>query len=476
LLFCAAAFVIFLCLPAVQAQERRVQARLALTSTTPAKIRVELILPGETESLSFRNYYGSVVGLGQRIENVQAGTDQQRSLVTKLAPGEFRIAEKQTNFSYDVDLATPERLEDMSHVSWLGAERGMLMLSDLLPRLSGPGNPESIRIAVELPAGWKVSSNLEREKNGEFVTGLPEKAVFLIGSDLQDDGRDAGGSKFNLTTAGRWPVSKSDIVKTAGRILEEYSRLTTFRLTTNSKLMLVAFPGEIGPERWSAETRGNTVVLMLGNRAGSRQLLSRIGILLSHELFHLWVPNSLALSGDYDWFFEGFTIYQALLTDMRLGLISFEDYLTTIGRVYQSFLRAPDRNRLSLIDASASRWTTSPSLVYDKGFLVAFMFDLIARTSSDCQTSVSSVYADIFGLKTTGHEEGNETIIRLLKDRPGMTTLISDHVEGHGEFDFPNLVAKYGLSVAPNGSEMRVRVRSDLTESQRKVLKCFGYR
>ena len=87
---------------------------------------------------------------------------------------------------------------------------------------------------------------------------------------------------------------------------------------------------------------------------------------MSHELFHLWVPNSLQLAGDYDWFFEGFTLYQALRTDLRLGLISFNDYLETIARVYDSYLAASDRDALSLIEASERRWTTSSSLVYEK--------------------------------------------------------------------------------------------------------------
>ena len=65
-------------------------------------------------------------------------------------------------------------------------------------------------------------------------------------------------------------------------------------------------------------------MLLMGTGGSRKQRLNRLGILLSHELFHLWVPNSLSLDGDYDWFFEGFTLYLALLTDVRLGLISFD--------------------------------------------------------------------------------------------------------------------------------------------------------
>jgi predicted metalloprotease with PDZ domain len=113
--------------------------------------------------------------------------------------------------------------------------------------------------------------------------------------------------------------------------------------------MVVPYPGEVGPENWSAETRGNVVVLLLGRKASRKRVLTQLGIVCSHELFHLWVPNGLELKGDYDWFFEGFTLYRALRTDLRLGLISFNDYLDTIARVYDSYRAAPDRDRLSLI-------------------------------------------------------------------------------------------------------------------------------
>src|SRR6185295_10995066 len=115
-----------------------------------------------------------------------------------------------------------------------------------------------------------------------------------------------------VITAGEWPFSDGDALQIAERIMEEHSRVTGFQLRSNAVLMLIPYPGEAGPERWSAETRGNDVVLVLGKQASRRKVLARLGIVLSHELFHLWVPNSLKLKGDYDWFFEGFTLYHAL--------------------------------------------------------------------------------------------------------------------------------------------------------------------
>ena len=38
-----------------------------------------------------------------------------------------------------------------------------------------------------------------------------------------------------------------------------------------------------------------------------------------------------------------------------------------------------DADELSLIDASERRWTTGNAAVYDKGMLVAFLYDLAIR-------------------------------------------------------------------------------------------------
>jgi predicted metalloprotease with PDZ domain len=78
--------------------------------------------------------------------------------------------------------------------------------------------------------------------------------------------------------------------------------------------------------------------MLLSGRAPSKvAALSRLSVPLTHELFHLWVPNALALEGDYDWFYEGFTMYQAMRAAGRLNLLTFEDFLNSIGRVFDAY-------------------------------------------------------------------------------------------------------------------------------------------
>jgi len=56
------------------------------------------------------------------------------------------------------------------------------------------------------------------------------------------------------------------------------------------------------------------------------------------------------------------------------------------------------------------------SLVYEKGMLVAFLYDLTLRSLTECQASLDDVYCELFRLSLTGQEKANEIIIKLLSE------------------------------------------------------------
>jgi hypothetical protein len=475
-LFTVCGFLILGNLSRVEAQT--LQARISVRSVAPARIRIEADFPKARNVLSFRNAYGGVLGLGERIEMLEAIKAGGESIaVQKLAPGEFQTSEDFRRLRYDVIVSEPARPAQMSHVSWLNREQGLLMLADLLPPATkDSGNFSSALITVDVPMGWTVASNAKQE-GSQFSTDDPENAVFLIGPSLHEKSQRLATTNLSIISSGEWPFSDKDATKIAGKIIEEYSRVTRFDLKQNAVVMLIPFPGDAGPEKWSAETRGNDVVLLLGRNASRGKVLSRLGIVLSHELFHLWVPNSLKLQGDYDWFFEGFTLYQALRLDFRLGLISFNDYLETIARVYDSYLSAVDHDRLSLIEASERRWTTSASLVYEKGMLVAFSYDLSLKNLTNCRASLDDVYSELFRLSATGQGSANEIIIKLLSEPLGLESFAKDYVESAGKFDLEAVVSSYGIQVlraAPGGT--RLAVNRNLDKTQRNLLGCIRNR
>ena len=459
-------------------QAQTLNARISVISTAPARIKVDARLPKATTILSFRNTYAGVLGLGDRIETV-AGIRNNGDGVPfqRLTAGEFKSVEAFSRFAYEVDLAGTSRSGDLSHVSSLNTDYGLLMMSDLLPQsLKDSSAFTSVLLDVDVPPGWTVSTSIKKE-GSQFSTDDPESAVVLVGTSLHEKRQRLATTDFSIITAGEWPFSDNDAMKIAGKILAEYSRLTRFDLKQNVVLMLVPYPGEVGPQNWSAEARGNVIVLLLGRNASDKRVLSRLGIVLSHELFHLWVPNSLKLEGEYDWFFEGFTLYQALRMDLRLDLISFKGYLKTIASAYDSYRSAADPDRLSLIEASERRWTTSASLIYEKGMLVAFIYDLTLRKLTGCGASLDDVYAELFRRSPTGQQSANETIISVLSEREELKTFARDYVESAAQIDLEAILPGYGIQVRSSASRAtELAPGHDLDQTQRALLRCIGYR
>ncbi len=456
----------------VSAQNLR--AHIQVLSSDPAKVRVELELPAPVDSLSFRNTYAGVIGLGERIANLEASDSNRAVAIRKLAPGEYQAAEVFTRVRYEAVINERLQPSEMSHVSWLGVNQGLLMLADLLPQRF---SKVATAIGIDLPTGWSVTSNARREET-EFRTTDPDKVVFLVGATLREKTRRVGTSDVTFATGSKWPFSDDDALKSAEKLIKEYSELTGHRLTSNSTIMLIPFPGDVGPERWSAETRGNLVVLMLGRHANRKAVYGKLGIVLSHEIFHLWVPNALALDGDYDWFFEGFTLYQALLTDLRLGLISFKTYLDTLSRVYSAYLSSPTTSQ-TLPEASQRRWTTGSSVVYNQGMLVAFIYDLKLRKATDCGVSLGHIYRRLFELRGAGQKSANETIIKILNEPLGMEKFSSVYVESPTRLNLELELAHFGIELRRETSSsgpIKLGVTKDLNQSQRKFLRCLGYR
>src|SRR5437773_1596947 len=78
-----------------------------------------------TTAWSFRDIYGGVVVLGNRIELFSLLDDEGREVkVRRLAPGHFDATKPAARFRNEVNLAPPIRASDSATVSWLNKERG----------------------------------------------------------------------------------------------------------------------------------------------------------------------------------------------------------------------------------------------------------------------------------------------------------------------------------------------------------------
>ncbi|HEU4509757.1 MAG TPA: hypothetical protein VFR78_16060 [Pyrinomonadaceae bacterium] len=422
-------------------------------------------------SWSFRNAYAGALGIAERVENFHvfsnSGADPR---LKKSATGEFRSELDATRISYNVRLSQPTP-RDVAHTSWIADERGFLMFADLLPI-----DFETPSVEFRLPEGWTVQTAIERGANGRYEVTAPEKAVFFIGRSLRNTSKSIDGMILDTMISGNWPFKDADAVKASIRVFKKYIALTGFKLPQKSAIMIAPLPVQVGSTKWRAETRGSTVVLLMDPAASIQNWPGQLGVIFTHELLHLWVPNSLKLQGDYDWFFEGFTLYIALRTALELKIISFKEFLATIARVYDSYISSGAK--LSLIEASETRWTSSGSVVYDKGMLVALLYDLMIRAQSDGKITLASRYRDLFNGGVADGQQGNEAIIAWLGSSPAPKDFAKSYIETGREFelDLERVLSAYGLHLNANGQSSQLRVASQLNPDQKRLLRSLGYR
>ncbi len=466
-----------LCLFPYAVRAETLTARVQVISTAPARVRVEGGREKPSRAWSFRNAYANVVGLGERIENLKLFDGGGAEVgVRRLAPGEYEAEAPAARFVYELKLDAPLFEGDAAHVSWLTPERGFLMLGDLLP-LAGGGQASGARVSFGLPERWAVASSAKAGAGGVFELADFEPAVFFVGQNLRERRERVGAMEFLFVTAGEWAFSDEEAREVAARILKEHAE--TFGGVARETVMLALspFPRAAGADRWSAETRGATVTLLAGRSPSRTAALAQLSFPLAHELFHLWVPNALGLSGSYDWFYEGFTLYQALAAAVRLELLTFQDYLNAVGRAFDAYKSARGREQLSLLKASERRWTLSPALVYNKGMVVAFLYDLTLRQQTKNKRSLPDVYRELFRLARASQSpgDGNAAALAALNGAGDVRELTRRYVEDAGEIDLTSVVTPFGLKAETFGVRTRLRVAEGLSGSQRDLLRKFGY-
>ena len=455
---------IFLLFVGVVDAHASVPSRVTVSVDTAGQAKVEAELAAPSRSWSFRNAYAGALGFAERVKDFRATNDSDQDAgVKKIASGEYRSERDATRITYIVDLSHASASE-VSHLSWLTAGRGFLMFADLIPR-----DLESLSVEFKLPVGWTLESSIIPDKDNHYAVLDPENAVFVVGNTLR---QIVSGDSLHLVVSGAWPFKDDKVFSAATQVMKHYTALTRFRLPGQPLIAIAPFPLE--GSKWKAETRGSTVMLLIDPSVHFDAWIGQFKIIFTHEMLHLWVPNSLHLEGDYDWFFEGFTLYVALRAALELKVINFKGFLETLAGAYDAYISHTDD--VSLIEASETRWTSGFNQVYVKGMLVAFLYDLKLRKESGGSASLADRYRELFGGRVAANANGNEAIIALLDAAPAMNGFGKLYIEKNTKLELEQLLPAYGLTLDAGGSKSQLQVSRNLNAEQKQLLRSLGYR
>jgi hypothetical protein len=439
--------------------------------------------PGFEKSFSIPT---QIAGVARQIYQIEFQNKDGKQLAYKvLAPGEYVTDELIYAWSYTVDISPPSDARTAAHRSWVSADKGILMMRDLWPRVSEE-NDHGI-VNLKLPEGWTVSE--------EKISSIANDGIVPQPPPLGDGGDWYGATSDSVFFTGRgwrkmtvrqkpdiaihlsggWHFSDDEASQMVRAVYTGYEKLFGhLEYPVDSiRVGLANFPGKIATGEWQAETRGSTVTILSSDMPFRTQSLQRLHEQLRHELFHLWIPNNVNLTGNYDWFYEGFALYQSLKLAVAVNQIRFEDFLDTLSRAHT--IDSAYTQRPSLIDASRTRFSGTNTQVYARGMLVAFLTDLALMEKS--RSSVDDLLREIYQKhrKPAAPADGNDVVIGLMKANSALEPIVSQYVTGKEVITWKSELAAAGIEDNDPGPLTSLRVSEKLSGRQKTRLDKLGY-
>lgn len=421
----------------------------------------------------FLKSYTNVENLGARVADVDLfDKSGQKVNYKKLAEGEFLAENAYQSWSYKTNLTAPANVSARAHVSWLDAEQGILMLGDLLPEQA---ERTSARVALELPKDWRVFTTETNAGGNIFDVADVEKAIFYIGKNLREKEITAGSARINLMMSGEWQVADDEAAQMAQEIFAFYEKLFGEKPFEKSQIYLGKFPSEVKRGRWEAETRGRSVTIFSSEMDFKTQSLQRLHEQMRHEIFHFWLPNGVNLSGNYDWFYEGFALYQSLKLAAATKRIRFEDFLDTLARAHS--IDTLQSRRKSLIEASQNRWNGANTQIYARGMLVAFLVDIALMSKSKGKNSLPDILREIYqkhNLSTT-RADGNTAILTILESRKELQQIVEKYIKGAQDIAWQTDLEALGIESKTENYSTKLSVKAKPDGRQKDLLTKLGY-
>lgn len=420
--------------------------------------------------IRFESSIAGISGLGLRVNDLKAFAANGEVINTKvIAPGEYQPQANYSSLSYKIDLKDLQNRAARAHTSWLDTENGILMLTDMLPIQK---DKSSIKIKLILPAGWSSYANAGTHNNGEMTFDDVDQAIIPVGTTWRTINVD--GCNGRLVLSGKWLFTDEEAAKFTGEICKQYTDLFASAPAKPFQVVIGKFAGNVSHGAWQAETRGRNVTIISSDMPFQTGSVQRLHEQLRHEIFHLWIPNGISLTGRYDWFYEGFALYQSLRSGLATNRISFDDFLDTLSRANN--IDAALKNRVSLLEASAGRWTGDNTMLYARGMLVAFAFDLALLGNSNGKRSVNELISEFYkrnrDLKTK--TDANDALRSFLTAKPDLSSVYDRYVTGTELLDLGFVNSISGIENGQNG-QRRFTVSKKLSGRQKAILDALGY-
>lgn len=401
-------------------------------------------------------------GVRTEIEDVELRRDGSLVHQKRLVPFEYLADEPFDEFSYRIRCSGIRS----AYTTWLDEKGAMLSLADLLPRAATGGKTVSADIQFDLPENWRIYTSEKPDNPGSKIMAADAaRGLIFAGKDLRYRSIKVKRSDIRILTDGARKFTDEDAAEMAAQIFNAYLEIFGDVPGRSVLITVLAKPGDAINGSWEAETRGTTVTILSSDTAFRTRTLQMLHEQLRHEIFHLWIPNAVYLTGDYAVYYEGAALYLSLKMATRIGQIRFEDMLDTLKRA-----RAIDSSSRPGPFVGGGR---SPTELYARGMLTAFVVDVSLLESSNGKQGFEKIARSIFEHYRTHRSErsGSEAFAEAI----GLPRITMVNIDRGEPFDWANFLEYAGLEEISDKGGKQLRVLPKLNARQRTLLDELGY-
>ncbi len=442
------------------------------------KVMVEGAFVSDSENLRNLSFTNDAVGadeLASRVSGLKLFDQIGNSIpFRRFGPGEFAAEGEIRTFSYEIDLTPLKDPRSDAHISWSTADRSLLLMDDLLPQPLGNRSGRA-RMSIVAEAKQDILTTETRMSDGRFDIADRRRAVVFLETGDESSVRAHRGRDLSVAVSGSWHFTDDEAFEMSDGVLRRYAERLGGHADGQKLVVLIRTSRLNVPSgTWDARTVGNTVIIVSSDMPSRNQSLQRLHEQLRHELFHLWVPNGLNLTGRYDWFYEGFALYFSLKNGVGMNRITFGDMLDTLGRAYEIDSRGARR---SLFEVSNTRWSGGETSVYARGLMIAFLCDILLLNSSSGKTSIETILKRLFLEHRNAEKpkDGTAVVLELFDSYPALSSVVRNHIRGSEPVDRSEIFELAGLDLLRGTGGTRLQVKANLNGRQKAMLDRLGY-
>ncbi len=424
------------------------------------------------KNLGFLASASGISDLGKRVAELKLlGRSGELVAFRTLMDGEYLAESEYTAWEYTVDLSPYSNSIAAGHVSWLTNENGILMLDDLLPQFSVDTEKVSASIRLRNRAEWSAASGADPIDVEPRIFEDYKKAIIYLGKVLRNHRSSIKGKVFNFTISGEWHFTDQEAIAMSEEVIAKLADTLGGIPNGEFRIGIFKFPISANAGSWEAETRGNSVTIVSSDMPFRTQSIQRLHEQLRHELFHLWIPNGVYLTGNYSWFYEGFALYNSLKMAVEVKRISFDDLLDTLSRAISIDSRQSPRR--PLFDKNIGQSARSDIGTYARGMLVAFLLDVELLGSSGGKSDVRKLLNRIYASNRQRElpEDGNKAVIEAIAERD----IVAKYVTGREKIDVLWIATHAGLTFDDLDGSNGLRIVAKPNGRQREILRNLSY-